>query len=183
MRSKSLLCLVISLAAGPLLASDTRSQKALQQAQTASSGSAAPAEREPLVSECRAAQQAQAAASTSLSEGSELLSISVQDLMLQQRAEASGAVVRAEPAAPEAAARGIQAIPLFRARGARILPFPDADGNPIAIGQPLLSFQILPFPDSRGNLVPILRDGPRILPFVDPAGEPVPIGREAPDRQ
>ena len=77
----------------------------------------------------------------------------------------------------ESAARAIAAIPLVRSHGLRILPVPDSEGNPIAIGSPLLAFRILPFPDDRGNLIPIVQGAPAILPFLDRSGETIPIAK------
>ena len=98
-------------------------------------------------------------------------------LLFAEKPEAAMTAAQAEVSAAQAEAtrvivsRSLTAIPLSRSAGAaRVLPFPDANGQLIPMGKPVLGFQILPFPDSRGNLIPILKDGPAILPFPDAAG-------------
>ena len=98
-------------------------------------------------------------------------------LFAEKPAPAEMTAAQAELSAAQAEAtrvivsRSLAAIPLSRSAGAaRVLPFPDANGQLIPMGKPVLGFQILPFPDSRGNLIPILKDGPAILPFPDAAG-------------
>jgi len=105
-------------------------------------------------------------------------------LLFAEKPEAAMTAAQAEVSAAQAEAtraivsRSLTAIPLSRSAGAaRVLPFPDANGQLIPMGKPVLGFQILPFPDSRGNLIPIVKDGQAILPFPSSSGELIPIAK------
>jgi len=105
-------------------------------------------------------------------------------LLFAEKREAAMTAAQAEVSAAQAEAtraivsRSLTAIPLSRSAGAaRVLPFPDANGQLIPMGKPVLGFQILPLPDSRGNLIPIVKDGQAILPFPSSSGELIPIAK------
>jgi len=65
----------------------------------------------------------------------------------------------------------------------QILPFVDAEGQPIPMGPALLSFRILPAPDEYGRLMPIVGNGgPALLPFPDESGNLIPFRLDRADR-
>jgi len=80
-------------------------------------------------------------------------------------------------ATARASQQAINAIPLSRGNGPRILPFLAQDGSFIAVEKPILAFQIMPSSDLFGNVtvVPLEKHGRMILPFVDAEGKEIAI--------